>query len=61
MKEKACRTCHRITESSHCPKCKTSNLSENFVGVVVIVNPTNSLIASKLNVNEPGKYALKVR
>jgi len=31
------------------------------VGIVVIVDPENSLIAQKLNINKAGKYALKVR
>ncbi|MHA1298102.1 MAG: transcription elongation factor subunit Spt4 [Candidatus Helarchaeota archaeon] len=61
MREKACRICHLLTTASHCPECRTSNLSENYVGIVVIVDPENSLIAQKLNINKAGKYALKVR
>ncbi|MHA1377904.1 MAG: transcription elongation factor subunit Spt4 [Candidatus Helarchaeota archaeon] len=61
MREKACRICHLLTTKAHCPRCRTSNLSENYVGIVVIIDPKNSLIAEKLNISEPGKYALKVR
>ncbi|MFX1449707.1 MAG: hypothetical protein ACFFCM_02620 [Promethearchaeota archaeon] len=37
---------------------KTSPLHERYIGSVVVVNPENSLIASKYNIKEPGKYAI---
>ncbi|MHA1332665.1 MAG: transcription elongation factor subunit Spt4 [Candidatus Odinarchaeia archaeon] len=61
LREKACRICHRITSEQFCPKCKTSSLSYEFTGIVIINDPENSKIAERLNITEKGKYALKVR
>ncbi|MDD1778574.1 MAG: hypothetical protein LUQ65_10445, partial [Candidatus Helarchaeota archaeon] len=43
------------------PSCKTYTLSPDHSGLVIIINPQGSRIATKLNIDEPGKYALKVR
>lgn len=62
MIEKACRSCHMIVaKGSVCPACKTSSLSGDWAGYVVILDPENSTIAKKLNVSVPGRYALRVR
>lgn len=61
MTEKACRNCHMITPGSVCPVCKTSSLSSDWAGYVIILDPANSAIAQKLNISAPGKYALRVR
>jgi len=61
MSEKACSTCHFITRENICPKCKTSSLSDDFSGLVIVFNPENSAIAKAMNVKEKGRYALKVR
>jgi DNA-directed RNA polymerase subunit E" len=60
-KRKACKVCHVMTTKSHCPFCKSTNLSESFSGLVLIFDPENSIIAQKLNINKPGEYALQVR
>ncbi|MBD3230862.1 MAG: DNA-directed RNA polymerase subunit E'' [Candidatus Lokiarchaeota archaeon] len=61
MTEKACRICRHIEEDSNqCSKCKSFNLSSEFSGFVIIIDP-ESMIAKKLQIKEPGKYALKVR
>jgi len=41
--------------------CGTSNLSEDWAGYVVIIDPEHSDIAKKMNITLPGRYALKVR
>ncbi|MHA1358716.1 MAG: transcription elongation factor subunit Spt4 [Candidatus Helarchaeota archaeon] len=62
MREKACKTCHRLeSEKQLCSSCKTQSLSTDYSGLVIIINPKGSLIAKKLNIDEPGRYALKVR
>lgn len=61
MKKKVCRNCHRIVEKDVCPTCKTSSFSEDWSGYVIIIDPSNSEIAKKLNITEPGRYALRVR
>jgi DNA-directed RNA polymerase subunit E" len=44
-----------------CPNCKSSNLSDDWTGLVIIIDPENSEIAKKMNIKNPGKYALRVR
>lgn len=65
---KACRDCHFLTAETQCPNCKSTNLSTSYTGVVVILpgrkhdDPRkSSYIAERLNIDKPGKYALKVR
>jgi len=61
MTEKACRECHRITTGAICPRCKTASLSDDFSGLVVILDPEESEMAKVMNINEKGRYALRVR
>jgi len=61
MPEKACSTCHLIVAGNVCPKCKTSTLSDDFSGVVIIFDPKGSAIAKVMKIKEKGRYALKVR
>jgi len=60
---KACKNCGMIITSKTeiCPNCKTSRLSDEWHGLVVIIKPKKSVIAEKLMIKTPGKYALKVR
>ena len=58
---KACRKCHYITEGSVCPICKSTSLTTDYSGIVIIIDPEKSEIAKKLQLKHPGMYALKVR
>ena len=60
MTPKACRTCKIITEENICPSCKGSELSEDFLGFVIILDPTKSQLAEKMKIKEAGRYALKI-
>jgi len=62
-KTKACRNCHFVVQNnvSQCPACKMHDLSEDYSGLIIILDPENSEIAQKLNVSRAGQYALKVR
>lgn len=57
---RACKTCSRITEEETCPFCG-GQTSREFQGYLVIVDWKRSSIASKMNLTENGKYALRVR
>lgn len=59
-KELACRKCKFVTTGKVCPVCKSSDLTADWEGVVLIVDPPNSAIAKSLGISEKGKYALKV-
>jgi DNA-directed RNA polymerase subunit E" len=61
VKEKACKTCHLITAKDMCPKCKTHTLSDDYSGIIIVLDPKNSELAKRLNFDVPGKYALRVR
>ncbi|APH38191.1 MULTISPECIES: transcription elongation factor subunit Spt4 [Methanohalophilus] len=61
MVESVCMDCHRLVAGQECPVCGTTNLSNDWSGLLVIVDPEKSEIAKKIGVTIPDKYALKVR
>jgi len=66
VKELACRKCKCITVGKICPACKSSDLTADWEGIVVIANPETSKIAKTLGITtetwkkQYPKYALKV-
>jgi DNA-directed RNA polymerase subunit E" len=56
-----CRKCHRVVEGESCVVCGSDNLSVDWAGYLVIIDPKNSDIAKKMNIDLPGRFALKVR
>ena len=60
VREMACRKCKFVTVGKVCPVCKSSDLTPDWQGVVLIVNPKGSRIASTLGISVKGKYALRV-
>jgi len=56
-----CRECHRVVEGEACGICGSSNLSTDWTGYLVIIDPERSEVAKKMNIKLPGRYALKVR
>ena len=61
MTEKACRECHLISTGTVCPRCKTATLSDDFSGLVIVIDPKESEIAKTMGIKEKGRYALRVR
>ena len=61
MPPKACRVCKIVTEQNSCPICKGSELSEDFSGFVIILDPAKSQLANRMKIKEAGQYALKIR
>lgn len=59
-REMACRKCKFVTTGKVCPACKSSDLTPDWTGVVLIVEPDGSQIASTLGITAKGKYAIKV-
>jgi len=58
---KACKNCRRIIDKGNvCPVCKSTDLTTNWKGFVIVIDPTNSEIAKKLGIKLPGKYALRL-
>lgn len=58
---RACRNCKNITDEPVCPVCKGTELSEDYTGLLIVLDSENSLLAEKLETTEQGSYALKVR
>lgn len=56
-----CRDCHRVVEGNACTICGTSNLTADWAGYLVIIDPDKSEVAKRMNITIPGRYALKVR
>ncbi len=59
-REMACRKCKAVTTVKICPVCKSSDLTPDWNGIVLVVDPTNSEISKTLGITQKGKYAIKV-
>jgi len=59
-REMACRKCKCVTIAKVCGNCKSSDLTPDWSGIALIVDPENSYIAKTLGIKKSGKYALKV-
>ena len=60
VKELACRNCKCVTTTKICPSCKSTDLSPDWNGIALIINPSTSKIAKTLGITKEGKYAIKV-
>jgi len=61
MNEKACAECHFISTQAACPNCKSTSLSDDFTGLVIVFDPGGSAIAKAMKATRKGRYALRVR
>lgn len=61
MTDKACKNCKFISNGPVCPNCKSTNLSDDWSGLVVIMDPASSEVAKRMGITAPGRYALRVR
>lgn len=61
MTEKACKNCRMISNGPVCPNCKSSNLSDDWSGFVVVLDPTNSEVARLMGIRVAGRFAIRVR
>ena len=59
-KELACRKCKHVTIGKVCSVCKSTDLSPDWSGIALVVDPTTSHIAKTLGITTKGKYALRV-
>jgi len=59
-KEMACRKCKFVTTGKICPVCKSSDLTPDWSGIALVVDPSHSQIARTLGITQKGKYALRV-
>jgi DNA-directed RNA polymerase subunit E" len=61
LTDKACKNCRYISNGPICPNCKSTNLSEDWSGLVIIVDPNASEVAKRMSISAAGRYALRVR
>ncbi len=59
-REVACKKCKAVTTGKVCPVCKSTDLTTNWSGIVVVFDPLKSRIAATLEISAPHKYAVKV-
>ena len=60
-KEKACKKCRRIFETSKCSFCEVSESVDNFRGKIYVLDPENSEIADQIGIKEKGLFAVRLR
>lgn len=60
---KACRRCKSLVpkDATRCPVCGSTDLTEDWEGAFIVLDVERSLLAKKLGIEKPGKYAIKVR
>ncbi|MEM3422694.1 MAG: transcription elongation factor subunit Spt4 [Candidatus Bilamarchaeaceae archaeon] len=59
---KACKNCHMVIMGTekNCPKCG-GELSEQFAGMIIVLDPEHSEIAKIASINTIGAYAIRVK
>jgi DNA-directed RNA polymerase subunit E" len=61
LTDKACKNCRFISNGPVCPNCKSTNLSDDWSGLVIVTDPAVSEVAKRMGIKAPGRYALRVR
>tara|TARA_B100000768_G_scaffold111813_1_gene103545 strand:- start:136 stop:345 length:210 start_codon:yes stop_codon:yes gene_type:complete len=58
----ACGECGLILQDDvdQCPRCPSAPTTTDWQGYVIIIHPSRSEIAERLNIDQSGRYALKV-
>lgn len=59
---KACRKCRALVNknATECLYCGSRDLTEEWEGVLIVIDPENSEIAKILGIYKPGRYAIKI-
>ena len=60
MKELACIKCRALTTDKTCPNDGSTELSDEWSGLIIIIDPAKSQVAKTLGIAKAGRYALKV-
>lgn len=50
-----------IANSDRCEICESTDLADEWFGLVVVIDPLKSEIAKRMDIDLADKYALKVR
>ncbi|MFW6383554.1 MAG: transcription elongation factor subunit Spt4 [Nanoarchaeota archaeon] len=60
-KKKVCKKCKLFVDGNQCPLCKGETFANNWMGRVLILDPKRSTVAQKMNIDNKGEYAIKIR
>ncbi len=61
MTEQACRVCRRLVKGNICTVCKSSDLTKNWKGILVVIDANGSEVAKEMGITAPGRYGIKVK
>lgn len=59
-REFACRKCRSLSSGKTCTMCNSADLSKDWSGLIIILDPEKSETAKFLGIIKPGRYALRV-
>lgn len=59
-REFACRKCRSLASGKVCPMCNSTDLSKDWTGLIIILDPDKSETAKFLGISKSGRYALRV-
>ncbi len=59
---KACTKCKCLVthDVMKCPVCGNESFTENWSGMIVVIDPETSEVAKALNIRKPGRYAIRL-
>lgn len=59
---KACRSCRALVEREvqMCPVCGSKEFADEWEGVIIIINPSESEIAKSTDLKERGRFVVKI-
>ncbi len=63
IKTIACKKCGFVIDEPNveeCPNCQNKKFTTFWKGAVIVNDPENSIVAKKLNIENKGKYALRI-
>ncbi|MDP7657611.1 MAG: transcription elongation factor subunit Spt4 [Nitrososphaerales archaeon] len=60
VREYACRKCKSLASGKLCPACNSTDLSKDWAGLIIILDPEKSEVAKSLGISKSGRYALRV-
>lgn len=60
---KACIKCKLLVPFNveECPHCGSREFSEEWEGMVIVLDARRSQVAKRLGIEKPGRYAIKLR
>jgi|Deesub1362A_J573_1020465.scaffolds.fasta_scaffold56999_2 DNA-directed RNA polymerase subunit E" len=59
---KACTNCRYLVphDVGKCPVCGSETFTENWSGIIIVVDPEKSDIAKMLDIKVKGRFAIKI-